>query len=83
MCAGIPVVVSDEVGCVADLVKHGVNGYHTKPGDVGSLTAALRNVLTDEDLRKRMGAASLSIIGTWGYEQCRQGMLAALAGVSR
>lgn len=81
MCAGIPVVVSEEVGCVSDLVKDGVNGYHTKTGDLESLTAALRNILADEPRRQRMGAASLSIISTWGYEQCRQGVRAALDGV--
>ena len=81
MCAGIPVVVSDEVGCVTDLVKDGVNGYHMKAGDVSSLAMAIEKLLTDEHRRKRMGAASRSIIGNWGYEQCRRGLTAALEGV--
>jgi glycosyltransferase involved in cell wall biosynthesis len=78
MCAGIPVVVSDEAGCVRDLVKEGVNGYHMKAGDVGTLAAALEKLLADESARQCMGAASLSIIKGWGYEQCRQGIAAAL-----
>jgi glycosyltransferase involved in cell wall biosynthesis len=78
MCAGIPVVVSDEVGCVPDLVKDGVNGYHMKAGDIGSLAIALEKLLADQTLRQRMGAASLSIISGWSYEQCRQGIAAAL-----
>lgn len=78
MCASIPVVVSDEVGCVPDLVKDGVNGYHIKAGDIGSLAMALEKLLADEPLRRRMGAASLSIMSGWGYEQCRQGITAAL-----
>lgn len=78
MCAGIPVVVSDEVGCVPDLVKDGVNGYHIKAGDIGSLAMALDKLLADESLRQRMGAASLSIMSGWSYEQCRQGITAAL-----
>lgn len=78
MCAGIPVVVSDEVGCVPDLVKDGVNGYRIKAGDIGSLAMALERLLTDESLRRRMGAAGLSIISGWSYEQCRQGITAAL-----
>lgn len=78
MCAGIPVVVSDEVGCVPDLVKDGVNGYHMKAGDGGSLAMALEKLLADESLRRRMGAASLSIMSGWSYEQCRQGITAAL-----
>jgi glycosyltransferase involved in cell wall biosynthesis len=83
MCAGIPVVVSDEVGCVADLVKDGVNGYHMKAGDILSLSRAIEKLVADEHQRKRMGVASRSIIDSWGYEQCRQGMTAALAGVCR
>lgn len=78
MCAGIPVVVADEVGCVPDLVEDGVNGYHMKAGDVGSLAMALEKLLADRMLRQRMGAASLSIISGWSYEQCRQGITAAL-----
>ena len=31
MCAGLPVVVSREVGCVADLVRDGINGYSPRP----------------------------------------------------
>lgn len=79
MCAGIPVIVSEEVGCVADLVKDGVNcGFRMKAGDIGVLAAGLRKLLTDEPLRLRMGASSLSIIRNWSYEQCRIGILAAL-----
>lgn len=78
MCAGMPVVVSDEVGCVPDLVKDGINGYHIKAGSVDSLTEALEKLLTDETLRKRMGTASLSIIRDWSYERCRQGITAAI-----
>jgi glycosyltransferase involved in cell wall biosynthesis len=81
MCAGIPVIISDEVGCVVDLVKDGVNGYHIKAGDVASLAMAIERVLADEPRMKRMGAASRAIIGRWGYEQCRQGVAAALAAV--
>ena len=78
MCAGIPVVVSEEVGCVPDLVKDDVNGYHMKAGDIGSLVMALDKLLSHESLRRRMGVASLSIISGWSYEQCRQGIMAAL-----
>ena len=78
MCAGLPVIVSEEVGCVADIVKDRVNGFHTKAGNVGVLAEGLRKLLTDEPLRLRMGAASLSIIQNWSYEQCRIGILAAL-----
>lgn len=78
MCSGLPVVVAEDVGCVPDLVKDGVNGYHMKAGDIDTLMAALEKLLADPQLRQRMGAASLSIINAWNYEQCRQGITAAL-----
>jgi glycosyltransferase involved in cell wall biosynthesis len=83
MCAGLPVIVSDEVGCVPDLVKEGVNGFHIKAGDISSLANALSKLLPDAPLRHRMGAASLSIIRGWSYEQCRKGFTAALSECAR
>lgn len=79
MCAGLPVVVSEEVGCVPDLVHDGVNGCHMRAGDVDSLTAALGNVLRDSGTREAMGRQSLEIIGSWSYAQCLEGIKLALA----
>ena len=67
MCAGLPVVVSREVGCVPDLVRDGVNGYTPAAGDVDGLARALRRLIEDEDLRRRQGQASLARILQWGY----------------
>lgn len=78
MCAGLPVVVSAEVGCVPDLVRDGVNGIRVKARDVEGLASALERLLTDESLRARMGRASLKIIEGWSYAQCRDGVLSAL-----
>lgn len=79
MCAGIPVVVSDEVGCVPDLLKEGVNGFQMKAGDAGSLAIAIKKLLTDDIKRREMGAASLAIIRNWDYKRCQMGIIAALS----
>lgn len=81
MCAGLPVIVSDEVGCVPDLVQDGINGAHMKAGDVDSLIAALKRVIADDENRRAMGRASLKIIGEWSYERCRLGLRASLAAL--
>ena len=78
MCAGIPVIVSDEVGCVPDLVKDGINGYHMKAGSPQSLSDALEQVLVDPERRADMGRQSLAVVRNWSYEQCRIGLLEAL-----
>ena len=83
MCAGLPVVLSEEIGCVADLVRDGVNGATYTVGDVAALAAALRPLVESEDLRRRMGEASREIIGGWSYAECLAGLRAALESVGR
>lgn len=83
MCAGLPIVASVEVGCVADLVRAGVNGQTFAAGDVEGLANALRSVLVDRETRTRMSTASRDIISRWSYAECAAGLQAALvrAGV--
>ncbi len=78
MCAGLPIVVSDEVGCVPDLVEDGDNGLLFKAGDIDGLTACLKRVLSDGDLRMRMGRRSRERIGRWDYGRCLEGLNAAM-----
>ena len=81
MCAGLPIVVSREVGCVADLVADGVNGYTPAAGDIEALASALRRLIEDEGLRRRQGGESRKRILQWGYRQCLDGIRAAVAGL--
>jgi glycosyltransferase involved in cell wall biosynthesis len=83
MCAGLPVVVSDEVGCTQDLVREGVNGVLFKARDVAALAGALRPLLSDASLRSRMGKHSRAIISGWSYDHCARGVArAAIAAVA-
>jgi glycosyltransferase involved in cell wall biosynthesis len=81
MCAGLPVVVSRGVGCVADLVREGTNGYAPAAGDIEGLSHALQRLVEDDDLRRRQGQVSLTRIQEWGYAQCLTGIRAALTGL--
>jgi glycosyltransferase involved in cell wall biosynthesis len=81
MCAGLPIVASSGIGCVPDLVHDGRNGRTFSAGNIAEFTDALRPLLTDPDLRRRMGAASREIIARWSYAECRAGLRAALASV--
>lgn len=78
MCAGLPIVLSDEIGCADDLVETGVNGAKFAAGDIGALAETLRPILTDDDLRARQGAASLERIKSWSYAECGEGIRAAI-----
>jgi glycosyltransferase involved in cell wall biosynthesis len=77
MCAGLPVVVSRDVGCVPDLVHDGVNGRLIEAGDPEALASALHDILSDPARRADMGRASLALISDWNYERCRAGLVEA------
>ena len=73
--------VGGEVGCVPDLVQPDVNGALCEPGNPAALAAVLEPLVADPDVRRRMGEASRRLIARHGYEQCRLGLRAALAGL--
>ena len=81
MCAGLPIVVADGVGCAPDLVQGGVNGFVTKVGDTEALANAFRPLLTNGDERLRMGAASIARISDWSFDACRAGIRLALNAI--
>jgi len=81
MCAGVPVVVAAEVGCVPDLVHDGRTGLLMQAGDAASLAAALRRLLSDDAERLEMGRQARTLIAGWSYEQCRAGIVAAAHSV--
>jgi glycosyltransferase involved in cell wall biosynthesis len=74
----LPVVVSDHVGCAADLVHEAENGFVVPIDDVGELADRLTRLLESEDLRRRLGAASRVIIDEWKYERAAAGVIEAV-----
>ena len=61
MAAGKPVVAADAMA-LPHLVRPGRNGWLFTPGDVGELTLRLRTLLTDAELRARMGEHSRQLV---------------------
>jgi glycosyltransferase involved in cell wall biosynthesis len=57
MAAGL-CVISTTVGGIPDLVEDGTSGLLVPPSDIDALSAALRRVLTDDALVRRLGAAA-------------------------
>jgi glycosyltransferase involved in cell wall biosynthesis len=55
--AGKPIIAS-RIGGLQDSVAHEESGLLVPPGDRAALADALRRLLTDEELRTRMGAAA-------------------------
>ncbi len=55
--AGLPVVAFSTAG-VPEVVAHDISGLLTPDGDIGALSAALRQLLTDSALRNRLAELS-------------------------
>ena len=78
----LPVVVSDKVGCAADLVLHGENGYvfpHDKPDELARYLALL---VDDPSRRDAFGRCSAQTIGPWNYDAAADGLVAAVQAVA-
>jgi glycosyltransferase involved in cell wall biosynthesis len=58
MAAGLPVIATG-AGGPAEIIEDGVNGLLVPPGDVPALTAAVRRLLGDAELRARIGQAGI------------------------
>jgi len=78
MAAGLPVVASDAVGCVPDLITPGVTGDRFPPGNVDALAAALRALVDDPARGPRMAAAASDRIGQYSADRAAAGVMEAV-----
>ncbi len=74
---GLPIVVSDKVGCAADLVRAGENGYVVRHDDTPALADAIGALVTDPAKREAFGRRSAALIEDYSIEACADGIVAA------
>jgi glycosyltransferase involved in cell wall biosynthesis len=65
MAAGLPVIVSENVGCVDDLVADGVTGLVVEAGSASGLATAMNRIAGDRPLRQAMRQAARERIAPW------------------
>ncbi len=65
---GLPVVVSDRVGCAADLVHSGENGFVVSHNCISALSNALENLVSDAMMREQFGRRSRELIESYSPE---------------
>jgi glycosyltransferase involved in cell wall biosynthesis len=65
--AGLPLLLSDQVGAGADLLREGENGELVPADDVGAARRALERLARDPSLRERYAVRSRELIADWGY----------------
>lgn len=87
MAAGLPSIVSEQVGAAADLCVDGETGYVIPAGDEKALIAAVDKLAGEARLRERMGRAALERISRWTpgatAEGIEEAVMAALAQSER
>lgn len=62
MACGLPAIVSDQVGCMPDLIKEGTTGFSYKCGDIAHLRELLIYMSKNRELAKVMGKAAKEMI---------------------
>jgi len=76
MACRVPVLVSRQAGCAADLVKEGVTGWLFDPYDIDQLARLMADMhRMDSRVRTEMGAQGQRLIAGWGLQKFTQGVL--------
>jgi glycosyltransferase involved in cell wall biosynthesis len=84
MACGLPVVVSNKVGCAADLVQEGINGYIFEADKLEKLVEKLSLCAAKNKAELQiMGDASKGIINDWSFEKVCAALVANLPGVTK
>lgn len=78
MNAGRAVIVSDQVGCGADLVRNGENGYVFNARNIEELYGSLSDALQTQEHCRKLGENGLEIINKWGFEEDIKGLKDAI-----
>jgi glycosyltransferase involved in cell wall biosynthesis len=81
MNASRPIVLSDQVGCMPDLLREGVNGFAFPAQNVNALSNTLRRFVDQPNLACTMGSRSAEIIREYSFEHDIQGLRQALAAL--
>ncbi len=84
MAAGLPVLASDRVGAVGDLVKEGETGFVFDPLNKRQLSALMRTIHGDETSYERLARNAQALMKNhWNYELYRTNLVDAIDYVCR
>lgn len=78
MTMGLPVVLSDRIGCREDLLLEGRTGLSFPHDDPRALAACLDQLVSDAELRKRMGQQAREHIGRYSSNAAVEGIVAGI-----
>jgi glycosyltransferase involved in cell wall biosynthesis len=76
---GLPILVSDKVGCGMDLVHEDRNGYVVPCNDLDALANQIVRLAEDPELRQRLGRESIKVVEGCSVDAAAQGIVEAVA----
>ena len=82
MNAARAVIVTDEVGSAADLVRDGETGFIYHATDIDGLHAALQRALENPEITREIGQRALARVSQWDFEADVRGLNEALRYVT-
>ncbi|NBB30771.1 glycosyltransferase family 4 protein [Cellulophaga sp. BC115SP] len=74
MACAMPVIVSENCGCAADIVKDGINGFTFNPYDINHFEEILIAVMNDITKLEKMGKESERIIAEYTPQKVAEEM---------
>jgi glycosyltransferase involved in cell wall biosynthesis len=83
MGCGLPVILSDRVGCADDLVRGRETGLVVAAGDEAALAAAMVRLARDEAPRRPMGQAAEKLISSWTLGNEARNVISAWEAIAR
>lgn len=78
MACGLPIITTAKVGASADLVKEGINGYIIEEKNIAQLYEAMKKIVLNQSLQKKMGEQSRKIIENFGIDNQVSGFVSAI-----
>ena len=82
MAAGLPVIATERVGCVDDLVVNGETGLVILAESTEILTDSMQYFLQNESLRHSMASNARNLIDGWTLENEANNIVSAWKKVS-
>jgi glycosyltransferase involved in cell wall biosynthesis len=81
MAAGLPAVVSDQVGAAADLIVQGTTGFVASVANPAEMREYVWQLAVSQPLRERIGAAAQQRSRLYSYDAATRGVVAALESI--
>lgn len=75
--AGVPVIVTPMAGVAGELVVDGVTGF-VRNLDLNQWVAVAADLLEDEVMRSKLGAAAINLVQTYSFDHAAAGILSAV-----